>query len=543
MAAEAIAADAADLRQGADAGIALAIPALPEGEELEKPQEENSDLESSEDEDEEPPKPAPPPPVLARMYAIPRDYNRVVEIHAECEHLNSKSVDCIKSGPDYGDKNAVSKFIYAAKATKDDIFYSVPYDGRKVLSINITTGVVAESGKTFKKDGGKYTEAVCSTNSQGRMYAAPCRAQRVLEIDSQAGTIKEVGPVLGSKKNNKWWAMAVSCGGRIYAAPYDAPRVLEINPLQGGEAKMVGPDLGNGKAKYACMAEAPNGNLYCAPLNARQVLEIDTSGKVRLVGPDLGPTERKYACIVLAPNRLLYSPPLYADRVLEINCARGDTREIGEILGAGEAKYACAAVARSNGKVYCAPLEARRVLEIEPDFHDCHLIGVDLGGADIEKYSAICAAPDPSTKLYAAPRNAHNFIEICPRRGFVKEVGNDHGRCPRKFAHIVPGNVWQGGMLREDYKVVLEKKAEEYKRRVARYEARQEQKAQEALMQKIEEALPGARRKSAGSNEGASRSPSKQKASRSPSRMPAALPDHLSIEAQEARAPSTPLGS
>jgi hypothetical protein len=465
MAAEAIAEDAAALRQGAE---------LPEAAVDQKAAEEEDD--SSEDEPEELP---PPPMPVAKLYAIPRDYKRLVEVRAEAE---GRQVKCVPVGPDYGEGSG-SKFVYAVKAAKENSYFCVPYDGRKVLKVGADTGDFQEIGKTFKKEGGKYTEAIASTNSHGRMYAAPCRAQRILEIDSTNGQIKEVGPILGSKTINKWWAIAASAGGRIYAIPYDAPRVLEIDPNRGGAAKMVGPDLGPGKGKYCCVAEAPNGNLYCAPLNANRVLEIDTLGNVRLAGPDLGDQERKYACLVQAPNKLLYSPPLYADRVLEINCARGDTREIGEILGVGEAKYSCAAVASYNGKVYCAPLEARKVLEIDPDHHEAHQIGLDLGGADIEKYSCICAAPAPSTNLYAAPRNAHCFIEICPRRAFVREVGNDHGRCPRKFTCIVPGVIWQGGVLQHDYQKLREKQEAEHKARVERYHKRVADRRMKLIME------------------------------------------------------------
>merc|ERR1712054_490730 len=112
------------------------------------------------------------------------------------------------------------------------------------------------------------------------------------------------------------------------------------------------------------------------------------------------------------------------------------------------------------------------VLEIDPEYGDVHQIGLDLGGAEIEKYSCICAAPAPCEMLYAAPRNAHHFIEICPRRAYVREVGNDHGRCLRKFSCIVPGVMWQGGMLWEDYKVIAAKKEEDYQRRLSKFEAR-----------------------------------------------------------------------
>lgn len=464
--------------------IAKDISALRLGAEGPEPEVEENEYEDSSEEDE-PIKPGAPPPLISRLYAVPRDYKRLVEVYAE---VDGKQVQCRQAGPDYGE-NSDSKFLDGCKSinpTIDPTYFCVPYDGRKVLSINTKTGAVQEIGKTFKKEGGKYTQAVTSNTSHGRLYSAPCRAQRLLQIDSVSGQIEEVGPVLGSKRMNKWWAIATSCKGRIYAIPYDAPRVLEIDPNRSPvTARMVGPDLGDGKAKYCSIAEAPNGNLYCPPLNARQMLEISATGNVSLVGPNLGDKERKYACIIQAPNKLLYCPPLYADRVLEVNCARGDVREIGEIIGVGEAKYACCVVARQNGRVYCPPLEARQVLEIDPEMHDAHVIGLDLGGGETEKYSSICQAAEPSTKLYCAPREAHFFLEICPYRQYVRTVGNDHGRCPRKFSCIVPGAVWQGGMLREEYAAFAVKKEKEFVERMEKYQQRlarhRKHRAEEAM--------------------------------------------------------------
>eukprot|EP00971_Amphidinium_carterae_P245981 4885754-Amphidinium_carterae.1 len=48
---------------------------------------------------------------------------------------------------------------------------------------------------------------------------------------------KEVGPVLGPRKMAKWWGMVPSPNGRLYALPYDARKVLEIDPVRGGLAR------------------------------------------------------------------------------------------------------------------------------------------------------------------------------------------------------------------------------------------------------------------------------------------------------------------
>merc|ERR1719359_909632 len=126
----AIAQDAAALRQGAEG---------PDAGEEEEEEEEDDDLSDSDD-DEEPPKPPPPPVQLAKCYAIPRDFKRVVEVQAE---LVGKNVTCKAVGPDFGDaEKSGSKYVHACKAAKKDVILAVPYDGRKVLSINMRTGEV-----------------------------------------------------------------------------------------------------------------------------------------------------------------------------------------------------------------------------------------------------------------------------------------------------------------------------------------------------------------------------------------------------------------
>jgi hypothetical protein len=133
---------------------------------------------------------------------------------------------------------------------------------------------------------------------------------------------------------------------------------------------------------------------------------------------------------------MLYAPPLYADRVIEIRTGAAEVLEIGPVVGAGEAKYACGAVA-FNGKIYCPPYEARKVMEINCEDHEVNFIGKDIGSGG-EKYSSIAASP-AGIKLFAAPREARNVLEIDPVLYMVKEIGKDMGSIARKFTCIVPG--------------------------------------------------------------------------------------------------------
>ncbi|CAK9014006.1 Hypothetical protein SCF082_LOCUS12168, partial [Durusdinium trenchii] len=257
----------------------------------------------------------------------------------------------------------------------------VPYDASHVLLLDLEQDKVVQVGLPVGEEKvTKYATAAASHNWQGRIYAAPFLATRVLEIDPRLGSVREVGGRVGRSDKADWWASVASpITLKIYAIPWDARNVLEIDPIK-GTSKKVGPDLGGVEGKYSCASVAANGCIYAPPYNASKILKISEKGEVSLIGPDLGnATEapRKYCCVCQGTNRLLYAPPLYANRVLEINPG-GVSRLIGPGIGNGEALYACA----SNGqdaRIYCAPLEAHRVLLIDPFDHEVEEIGIDLG--------------------------------------------------------------------------------------------------------------------------------------------------------------------
>lgn len=386
---------------------------------------------------------------ITKMICIPRSARQFLEIEIQ---EGRKAIKATPFGPDFGKEGC--KYVTATPSLLTPDFWCVPYDASHLLRIDLRNETVEKVGDfmasnaTLEKignpiredDSQKYTAAAASLNFQGNLFAAPCRADRVLEIDPHLKLVREVGARIGRQGAAKYLAIAAHPTTlKIFAIPYDARYVLQIDPLRNGEAKEVGPDLGKVEGKYCSVQLAPNGNLYAPPYNAEQVLQIDAQGGVSLVGPNFGGIDkapRKYVTICEGKNRLLYSPPLYGDRVLEINCAKGESRLIGPKMGTGEAKYAAAALGPDD-KIYCPPLEARRVLQIYPEDHEAEEIGVDLGNCP-EKYSCITSAPS-GPMMYAAPRHARSILQIDTKRLFVKEVGPDLGGDKRKYTWIIAG--------------------------------------------------------------------------------------------------------
>ena len=76
------------------------------------------------------------------------------------------------------------------------------------------------------------------------------------------------------RSSNKYFSLALANNGKLYAAPFLASKVLEIDPVN-QTTTLIGQDLGSEINKYANLALANNGKLYAPPRDASQVLEID----------------------------------------------------------------------------------------------------------------------------------------------------------------------------------------------------------------------------------------------------------------------------
>ena len=93
-----------------------------------------------------------------------------------------------------------------------------------------------------------------------------------------------------------------------------------------------------------------------------------------------------------------------------LRVAVGRVNLIGQDLGSGSNKYSSLALA-NNGKLYAAPRDTSQVLEIDPVNQTTTLIGQDLG-SESNKYQNLALANNG--KLYAAPRDTSQVLEIDP---------------------------------------------------------------------------------------------------------------------------------
>ena len=118
----------------------------------------------------------------------------------------------------------------------------------------------------------------------GRIYAIPGCALRVLRIDPKTGAVNLVGPIFEGEF--KWLRSVKAIDGQgreaIYGLPCHASSVLKIVPST-GEITTFGC-LGDKKWKYHG-GNFANGKIWCIPQKAERVLVIDpTSDTIDFIG-------------------------------------------------------------------------------------------------------------------------------------------------------------------------------------------------------------------------------------------------------------------
>ena len=95
--------------------------------------------------------------------------------------------------------------------------------------------------------------------------------------------------------------------GKLYAPPKGAKRVLEIDP-QSGTARTVGEEVCAGGYSCILVGTAAQKKLYCTSTSSRNILKIDISSEVRVEEHERT-GEGGYCGLAEAFNGLLYSAP------------------------------------------------------------------------------------------------------------------------------------------------------------------------------------------------------------------------------------------
>jgi len=106
----------------------------------------------------------------------------------------------------------------------DNYLYALPYNGTKVVKINMTTLNSITVGDDLGYGDSKWISSIVGRDNC--IYGIPCRVSRVLRFDPSNNTCTFIGWRYDGV--SKWWGCCTASNGRIYAAPCNATNILKI---------------------------------------------------------------------------------------------------------------------------------------------------------------------------------------------------------------------------------------------------------------------------------------------------------------------------
>ena len=146
---------------------------------------------------------------------------------------------------------------------ENGFFYGIPSDACRVVKFNPLDKSLTEIGPDF---GERYAKWMCGVLANtGSIYCAPFRADQILKINTNDGTVETLDNVnMPETRDMRWaalWASgALAQDNTIYYMPHKARRIMRLNP-DNDSLSSVGDDLGRRRrAKYSGTVV---GNDYC----------------------------------------------------------------------------------------------------------------------------------------------------------------------------------------------------------------------------------------------------------------------------------------
>mmetsp|Transcript_125058 Transcript_125058/g.312552 ORF Transcript_125058/g.312552 Transcript_125058/m.312552 type:complete len:676 (+) Transcript_125058:73-2100(+) len=396
------------------------------------------------------------PPAYGRIYCVPRDAPRVLQI----EVVEEEKEPIIKyAGPDYGPR--AGKYITAIPAISSDNLFCIPYSAPRVLEIEPKEGVIHSIGDTLPRGFGRYTDACASQDYRLKLYAAPCRARKVLEIDPVSKKCHEVGPELGdpnevktivvrglTKKSRKANGIYEKAEDKydnypFFERKYDLPKEdTELPPGVMAE-ESSDDDFGNEdalkffvymhKKRRWCLSPAlgtPWEDAWCW-MKGKETAPPSGMWTVNEKPPP-PPPENEDGEDGVADEEEEEEENLGPVKEKAMMCSGYPSVEVNH-----PPKWWGVAYHPNRNRIFAAPYNARKVLMINPTKGgEATEVGPDLGPMPA-KYSTLVLAPNGC--LFAAPLNAPRVLMISDE-GLVQLVGPDLGRDERKYSCMILAN-------------------------------------------------------------------------------------------------------
>ena len=281
----------------------------------------------------------------------------------------------------------------------------------------------------------------------GKIYAIPGFARRVLRIDPETGAVEYVGPEFPGEFK---WLRSVTCpaSGAIYGLPCHNDAVLKIVPGDEPEITLVGlGKCGTGPWKFHGGVLSPDdGCIYCVPQFAERVLKIDpATDECELIGATF-PGKWKWYGGLLGTDGRIYGVPQCASSVLRIDPKTGTCETFGSYPEGGWKWHG--GTVGMDGAIYGIPAHADTVLKIIPgDEPEIREIGGPLRTGKHRtdgryKYLGGVLAHDGC--VYMIPSDADYVLRVNCATDECREVGDSLEN------EAVVQNKWQNGFIGED---------------------------------------------------------------------------------------------
>ena len=287
--------------------------------------------------------------------------------------------------------------------------------------------------------------------SDGKIYAIPGFARRVLRIDPADGGVEYVGPEYPGEFK---WLRSVTCpkSGAIYGLPCHANTVLKIVPGPTPLITEIGGEcigaIGGDWKWHGGVLSPHDGCIYCIPQFAERVLKIDpATDSCELIGGPF-PGRNKWYGGLMGTDGCIYGVPQNAEAVLRIDPAtNGGECTLHGKYPAGGWKWHGGTVGM-DGAIYGVPAHADTVLKITPGNPPTMVeIGSNLRTGKHRtdgKYKFLGGVLGKDGCVYFIPSDSDHVLQIDCETDEVREVGES-----LENERIVQ-NKWQNGFVGDD---------------------------------------------------------------------------------------------
>ena len=286
----------------------------------------------------------------------------------------------------------------------------------------------------------------------GFLYGIPQNASRVLQLDLEDKSLKEIGPNLDGENFNYGKGIRAE-NGSIYCMPgYRTKFFLKITPMEGGDAKVqILKDKPLPRQAYSmwkaedsweagCLAR--DGCIYYMPISASRILKLDTSN-----GDNLSLVEDselplcKCAGSVLGGDGCVYGLPyLKSSPVFKFDPAKILIMNMGCLaFDFASNHHFRGDVLANDGNVYTAN-RFGQVIQLDLATNDVSIFGSKLFNDDDGcgwGYPVIGA----NKCIYFPPYDHDRVLKFNPITQKISLIGNSHGNEPWK---------WVSGVLASD---------------------------------------------------------------------------------------------